>query len=213
MEAFNISLNDLFLSILRWVIGLILGCSLGLLFGLIGSFKPTYSLLKFLNDFFRSIPIIGLVPVIQMNLGINEYGKIGLIAWAVMFPVWITVRNALETKMEIINLVLQASKITGFEFFRLFTFPKVLGGFLKGIELAIGIAWLALVAAEWIGTYTQGLWAGGLGYKLLTGYELNNWETVHVGILLFGLLGVSSSYLWRVTMYFIFKKNNNFNPL
>ena len=148
-----------------------------------------------------------------MNFGINECGKIGLIAWAVMFPIWITVRNALEKSFENVNLVLLVLNITGFMYFKLFTFPKILGGFLKGIELAIGTAWLALVASEWIGTYTQGFWAGGLGYKLLVGYELNNWKTVHFGIILFGLLGVSSSYMWRLFIYLLFQRNKYFNPI
>lgn len=206
-------MSDLYLSILRWLLGLSIGCTLGLLFALLGNLKPTKSIFKILNDFFRAIPIIGLVPVIQMNIGINEYGKIGLIAWAVIFPVWITVRNSLEKNLESVNLVLIAAKITSLNYFKLFTLPKVLGGFLKGVELAIGIAWLAVVAAEWIGTYTQGFWAGGLGYKLLTGYELNNWRTVHVSILIFGSLGFLSAYSWRCLMYFVFQKNKSFNPI
>ncbi len=213
MDNYNLLTNDILLSILRWAIGLIIGCVLGLLLALLGNLKPTKFAFKIINDFFRAIPIIGLVPVIQMNIGINEFGKIGLIAWAVMFPVWITVRNALDKKLENAELVLLASNISGIQYFKLFTFPKLLGGFLRGVELAIGIGWLALVASEWIGTYTHGFWAGGLGYKLLAGYELNNWNTVHFGIVLFGVLGLCSAYLWRLIMYFLFQKNKTFNPI
>lgn len=180
---------------------------------LLGSYKPSTIILKIMNDFLRAIPIIGLVPVIQMNIGINEYGKIGLIAWAVIFPVWITVRNAIEKNLENSDLRLKASGITGYKYFSLFVFPKVLGGFLRGVELAIGIAWLAVVAAEWIGTYTQGFWSGGLGYKLVYGYELNNWGTVHISLLLFGLLGFLSAYAWHWTMHLVFEKSKSFNPI
>jgi len=205
--------NDIFLSLLRWSIGLSIGCIIGLIMALIGSYKPSSFLLKTINDFLRAIPIIGLIPVIQMNIGINEYGKIGLIAWAVVFPVWITVRNAIEKNLENSHLVLIASGISEYNFFKYFTFPKILGGFLRGIELAIGIAWLAVVAAEWIGTYTMGFWAGGLGYKMLTGYELNNWMTVHISLLLFGALGLTTAYIWRFIMKLAFEKNKSFNPI
>jgi sulfonate transport system permease protein len=205
--------KDILLSLLRWSIGLSIGCILGLIMALLGTFKPLLFVFKMSNDFLRAIPIIGLIPVVQMNIGINEYGKVGLIAWAVLFPVWITVRNAIEKKLESSELTLMAANIKGVSFFKIFTFPKILGGFLRGIELGIGIGWLAVVAAEWIGTYTQGFWSGGLGYKMLLGYELNNWWTVHSGLLLFGILGLCTAYIWRIVMKVAFEKNKSFNPI
>lgn len=213
MEIYNLHTNDILLSILRWILGLLIGCVLGLFLALLGNLKPTKFVFIIISDFFRAIPILGLVPVIQMNIGVNEYGKIGLIAWSVMFPVWITVRMALDKKMQNVELVLMAATIKDYTYFKLFTLPKLLGGFLRGVEIAIGIGWLALVASEWIGTYTQGFWAGGLGYELLAGYELNNWETVHVSILLFGALGLVSAYSWRLIMYVVFIRSKKFNPI
>lgn len=209
----GIDIHDIFLSSLRWLLGLSIGCVLGLCFALLGSFRYSNFALRIFVDFLRAIPIIGLVPVIQMNFGINEYGKIGLIAWAVIFPVWITVSSAMEKKMENSKLLLSASKIKGWSLFKLFTLPKLLGGFLRGVELAIGIAWLAVVAAEWIGTYTQGFWGGGLGYKLILGNELNNWEMVHFNLLTFGILGLSTAYIWRLLMYLLFQRSKSFNPI
>jgi sulfonate transport system permease protein len=206
-------LYDILLSLLRWSIGLSIGCFVGLLMALLGSYKPSSFILKIINDFLRAIPIIGLVPVIQMNIGINEYGKIGLIAWAVIFPVWITVRNAIEKNLENSHLILTAANISKYHFFKFFTFPKILGGFLRGVELVIGIAWLAVVAAEWVGTYTMGFWSGGLGYKMLIGYELNNWGTVHISLLLFGILGLFSAYIWRLVMKLVFENNKSYNPV
>lgn len=162
------------------------------------------------------MPIIGLVPVVQMNIGINEYGKIGLIAWAVMFPVWITVRAAMDKKLESADLMLKAANTSNWNYFKLFTFPKLLGGFLRAVEIAIGIAWLAVVAAEWIGTYREGFWAGGLGYKLIVGYDQNNWTVVHLSLVIFGLLGLTSAYLWRLISTVLFtkiKKLKWFNPV
>lgn len=208
-----IQVNDIFLSFLRWSIGLSIGCSVGFLLAVAGNIKYTNSITRVFVDFLRAVPIIGLVPVIQMNIGINEYGKIGLIAWAVMFPVWITVRSAMDKNLESSTLMLKASNINSWRYFKLFTLPKLFGGFLRGIEIAIGIAWLAVVAAEWIGTYTQGFWAGGLGYKLILGHELNNWNMVHLNLLVFGLLGLSTAYLWRLITHLIFGKGKSFNPI
>ena len=213
-EAMGVlDLYDIFLSSLRWFIGLSLGCGFGFLLALAGNVKRANFVVKILVDFLRAIPIIGLVPVIQMNVGINEYGKIGLIAWAVLFPVSISVRSAMDKNLESATLMLRAAQNSGWTFFKLFTFPKLLGGFLRGIEIAIGIAWLAVVAAEWVGTYTQGFWGGGLGYKLIVGYELNNWRVVHLNLMVFGLLGFLTAYSWRWITSFVFTHNHSFNPI
>jgi sulfonate transport system permease protein len=208
-----LTLHDVFLSCLRWSIGLSVGCLIGFILAIVSGVRLANAMVRLLVDFLRAIPIIGLVPVIQMNVGINEYGKIGLIAWAVMFPVWITVRSTMEQNLESADLMLKATKKTSGEYFQLFTLPRLLGGFLRGIEIAIGIAWLAVVAAEWIGTYTQGFWAGGLGYKLIVGYELNNWKIVHLNLLVFGFLGISSAYLWRLVSRYVFSNKRPFNPI
>ena len=205
--------EDVLLSILRWFLGLSSGCLLGLLFAIIGNFRYIKRASKFTNDFLRAIPIIGLIPVVQMNIGINEFGKIGLISWAVLFPVWITVRNALNDEFNNTRLLLLASNKSRTKFFRFYTLPKLFGGFLEGIELAIGIAWLAVVAGEWIGTYTLGFWSGGLGYRLTIGYELNNWPMVHLSLLVFGVLGFLSAYIWRWGIGRYYRKNGHFNPL
>jgi sulfonate transport system permease protein len=208
-----LQLNDVFLSFLRWLIGLSLGSSLGFLLALVGNLRRGNFIVKLLVDFLRAIPIIGLVPVIQMNIGINEYGKVGLIAWAVLFPVSISVRSAMDKNLESATLMLRAAQRTSWTFFKLFTLPKLFGGFLRGIEIAIGIAWLAVVAAEWLGTYTQGFWGGGLGYKLIVGYELNNWRIVHFNLVVFGLLGFLTAHSWRWITNLVFKKNKSFNPI
>jgi len=54
---------DILLSLLRWSIGLSIGCIIGLIMALLGSYKPSSFFLKIINDFLRAIPIIGLVPV------------------------------------------------------------------------------------------------------------------------------------------------------
>jgi len=206
--------KDLWLSLLRWGIGLSIGSFAGLLVATIGQVR----LLRrgpyvFLLDFLRAIPIIGLVPVIQMNIGVNEYGKVGLIAWGVMFPVWLTVRGAFSKTLPDAELMLRGINIDRLQFYKVYIWPKILGGFIHGIEIGVGIAWLCVVAAEWIGTYTQGFWAGGIGYRLVVGYNQNDWVMVHLVLLLFGVLGTTTALLWRVSVRFIFRRCDGFDPM
>jgi ABC-type nitrate/sulfonate/bicarbonate transport system permease component len=70
-------------------------------------------------------------------------------------------------------------------------------GWLKGVEVAIGIGWVAVVAAEWVGTFSEGFWAGGLGYRVVMAHDANNRPGMLICIALFGVLGMLSSGAWR----------------
>ena len=205
---------DIFLSLLRWGIGLFLGSFLGVIFFLI-EFFPFFKMKWFKSsfDFFRAIPIIGLVPLIQIIIGVEEFGKIGLIAWGVMFPVWISVRTAYKKDLPNAELMLKGVNTSNNKFLRIYVIPRIISGFIKGVEIAIGIGWLCVVAAEWIGTYTKGFWAGGIGYKLIVESDISNWFGVLCILLIFGTLGIISSWVWKIIVKFSIKKIRVFDPL
>ncbi len=210
---YDLNFYDIFLSSLRWLIGLSIGSLLGIILALITQIKVLRNnRLRILIDFLRAIPLIGLIPVVQINIGINEYGKIGIIVWAVTFVVWITVKNSMEKTLPNCELMLKAAKSSKRTYLKIFTIPKIINGFFKGIELSIGTAWLCVVAAEWVGTFSDGFWAGGMGFKLTTGYELTNWQNVYLSLFCFGILGLMTSFIWRLFISRIFSYNKRFNP-
>ncbi len=210
----SISGLDILLSSLRWFIGLffgtIAGCILSLISYSIGRWSNRLSLLL---DFLRAIPIIGLVPVIQMTIGYGEAGKFLLIAWATAFPVWISVDSALKRKSRELETVLACYELTGLKFFRHYIFPRLLAGFVSGVEVSIGIAWLSVVAAEFIGIYQDGFWAGGLGYLIMDAHNLNNWHDVILGLSIFGLLGMVTAKAWSLIYKYLFSSIEGFNPM
>lgn len=193
----GIELHDVGISSLRWLLGVLSGTAFGFLLGSLSLHAPTDRRISWLFHFLRSVPIIGLVPVIQWVFGISEIGKIGLIAWAVSFPVWISVKRAAEVRLPETELSLRARRVTGYDLFRVYTFPRVLRGLFQGFEIALGIGWLAVVASELIATYSKGFWSGGLGHRLFYAFSLNDWTTGTSALLLFGMLGIVSSFLWN----------------
>lgn len=192
---------DIILTFIRWFIGLIFGAFMGILLaaldGLFHNINKNYSkLLIIIGDFFRALPIIALVPIIQL-ISVSEQWKIGLIAWAVMFPVWLSINQARNKKMTDSEISLLGIGMKRIDFIKHYHFPKALSGLLVGIDIGIGVAWLSVVAAEWIGTYSTGFWAGGLGYKIMRAHDANNWIGMMSCLILFGILGITSSKLWR----------------
>jgi len=211
---------DIALTILRWIAGLGVGVLLGLIIATLQTLVPGEQGSKRLNtwltvaplDFLRALPIIALVPLVQM-ISISERWKVALIAWAVMFPMYLSMRQARLRSLVDTELALNAAGLSSLDIFRNYKLPKALGGLLKGVEISIGIAWLSVVAAEWVGTFSEGFWAGGLGYKITKAHEANNWSSMLICLALFGLLGTSTAWTWRI----LFTKEralaNGFNPL
>lgn len=206
-------LRDIDLSVLRWLFGLSLGTIAALfLTGLSRTRNFERARFSQLLDFFRAIPIIGLVPLIQMHIGVREYGKICLIAWGVMFPVWLTIRAATSRVLSESELMLKGARASRNTIRRILLWPRLLGGIIVGVEIGIGVAWLCVVAAEWIGTYTQGFWSGGLGYRLVVSYENNDWRRLYLALFTFGLLGIGSSYAWKLFVKLAVARTDGFDP-
>lgn len=206
-------ITDIELSSLRWLMGFLLGGVLGLALAAIGRIghSDRRGLAHVLN-FLRAIPILGLVPVIQM-VSVNELGKVGLIAWGVMFPVWLSVRAADARSLEDAELRLLGARLDVVQVHRAIVWPKLLGGLIQGLEIGVGIGWLCVVAAESIGTYSIGFWSGGLGYRLILNYQNNSWAGVFLVLACFGALGMITAWIWKKGIIWICGRMGGFNPI
>jgi NitT/TauT family transport system permease protein len=68
---------------------------------------------------------------------------------------------------------------------RYIAFPYALPSIAGGIRIAMGIAWMCLVAAEQFGVSSS-----GLGYKIWSYYYLHEMDYVLLYIVMLGLLGL-----------------------
>jgi len=196
--------KDVLLTTLRWSGGVALGavvalCVAGfeaLLRVALRYVRLTVFPFTMVFDFLRALPVIALVPLVQM-VAVDEWSKFALIAWAVTFPTWLAIRQSWLEQMIDTELALKASGLRKRDILRSYDLPKAFRGLLRGIEISIGIAWISVVAAEWIGNLRPGFWDGGLGYRVEYAHQSANWSGVLACLGLFGLLGVVSTFLWR----------------
>jgi sulfonate transport system permease protein len=206
MDSLWPSLKDVLLTTLRWSSGVAIGAAVALIASVVeavvrGALRlvrlaALSGALTIPFDFLRALPVIALVPLVQL-IGVDEWWKFALIAWAATFPIWLRIRQAWLQQMIDTELALKASGLRRIDIFRSYDFPKALGGLLQGIEISIGIAWISTVAAEWIGTFSTGFWAGGLGYKVQVAHDANNWGAMLACLGYFGALGIASTSIWR----------------
>ena len=220
MEATWPTFNDVFLTSIRWSVGLcgaaVGGLALALGEALIAS-RASYQaniLARAIGgtmNFLRALPVIALVPLVQM-FGVDEWWKISLIAWAATFPIWLSIRQALNHPMIDTELVLFGSGVSSSQIFWSYRFPRTLGGLINGLEISIGVAWISVVAAEWVGTFTTGFWAGGLGYKVLKAHDANNIVGMLSCLGLFGVLGTLTAQIWSKIPFLIAFIHPGFDP-
>lgn len=198
--------HDVIVTSLRWLMGLTLA-------GLVGVVVSTLSAMRRVDgseaalsrgsrvlviaiDFLRALPVIALMPLVQ-TFGVTEPYKIGLIAWAALFPIVIAIRKAILEPMMDLELVLRGAQLDWWSTIRTYTLPKALAGLRHGIEVSIGVAWIAVVVGEMLGNFSTGFWSGGLGHHVKEAYEANHRPGMLASLAIFGVLGCATSWGWR----------------
>jgi NitT/TauT family transport system permease protein len=137
------------------------------------------------------IPKISLLPLIMLYLGIGEASKVALVALAVIFLVLI---NAMAGVLAIDPIYFDVAKNYGASRRKLWTrivIPGALPMIFVGMRLGIGVAFIVIVAAEFVAARS------GIGYLIWTSWEVMRIENMFVGIIVITVLGVLSTFLLR----------------
>ncbi|WP_407308076.1 ABC transporter permease [Desulfosporosinus sp. SB140] len=198
--------QNILASMIRVVIGFLIAIlfsvPLGIIIGLNNRVKV---LINPILNFFQQIPGIALIPIFILWLGIEESSKIAIIVYSAIFPIILNTINGIETTDK--NLI-EVAIINGISnvglAYRVYL-PSMLPSLFVGMRLGLSYCWRSLVAVELLGA------SKGLGYLIQQGRELAQPETMFLGVLIIGLIGMIfdnlSKGIERKT--FRFKYTNN----
>src|SRR6516164_3355628 len=114
----------------------------------------------------RAIPSLAWVPLFILWLGIFETSKVALIAVGVFFPVYLGVLGAILSVDRKIVEVGRAFRLSGPAMIRRILLPAVLPAYVVALRVGLGLGWMFVVAAEFMGA------SEGLGYLLIDGQQL-----------------------------------------
>lgn len=185
--------SDIAASMSRYVPGFIIGSLIGIVIGLItGIFRRTGYAINPLFHYFRSIPSVALIPFMLVLFGLGNLGKISLVAWACMFPVWLSTQAGVR---QVPKEYLQASRIFGIKGIRQVSqvlLPCTMPYIVNGLRVAVSTGLFALAAAE--------IFAGssGIGFRIEYSYQLFQTDTMVGMILLLGLIAFLADLLLSV---------------
>lgn len=180
-------------SVRRWLFGFLAGGGLGLLLGALNGLSTrSENITDTTVQMLRTVPFMGLTPLLVMWFGLGETPKIILIAAASFFPVYVNtlagVRNVNRGLVE----VGQAFELSGPELMRRIILPAALPEILTGIRYSLGIAWLALVIAELMAAES------GIGFWLLQGREAVRVDIVLASLFVFSAAGKLMDSVLRI---------------
>ena len=184
--------NDILASLVHLGIGYGLGIAIGLLLALLAArFELVEIIIDPIVEILRPISAIAWIPLAILMFGIGRGVPVFLIFYAAIFPVFI---NTLAGIKQVDPRLVQAAEMLGASRQLIVThvvMPAALPLILAGARLSLGVAWMAMVAAELTGADS------GLGWRIFWYQEFFAMDKVMAVILTIGILGYIFDTLLR----------------
>jgi sulfonate transport system permease protein len=177
-------------TLLRVAVGFGLGTAAGTLLGALAGYSSlTRRLIDPTLQGLRAVPSIAWIPLFILWLGIFETSKVALIAVGVFFPVYLGTMGAILSVDRKIVEVGRVFRLSGPAMVRRILLPAVLPTYVWSLRAGLGLGWMFVIAAEFMGA------SEGLGYLLIDGQQLGKPAEIVAAILAFAVLGKLSDAL------------------
>jgi sulfonate transport system permease protein len=185
--------HHLAISLARVSAGLALGVSIGIALALVAGLSrvgddavdPPLQML-------RTLPYLGMTPLMILWFGIGELPKIALVAFASVFPVYLTLLGGIRA---VDPKLVEAAKVFGLDrggIVRHVILPGALAPALVGLRYSLGAAWLSLVVGEQINADS------GIGYLIMDARDFLRTDIIVVGLLVYAILGLLTDSIVRL---------------
>jgi sulfonate transport system permease protein len=180
-------------SVQRVVLGLAVGLVTAVVLStLSGLFRRGEDIIDAPMQMLRTVPVIGLIPLLIIWLGIGEEPKIVLIGLAVTFPLYMNIYGGIRN---VDASLVEAAKTLGLGWFsqvRHIILPAAMPNALVGLRYSLGSAWLALVFGETINANA------GIGFEMNQAREFYQTDVIVVCLVLYALLGLIADLIVRL---------------
>ena len=174
-----------------WGFGLavLVGVPVGLV---LGWFRVAYSAFNPFIQILRPISPIAWIPVAILWFGVKDTAPIFLIFLASVFPITVSAMAAVQNMQQVYLRAAQNFGLSGIPLFRRVILPAALPQIITGLRIALGVAWLVVVAAEMIAVNS------GLGYLIIDARNAGKrYDLVVAGMVMIGLIGLLLDVLMR----------------
>lgn len=178
------SLRD---SLLRVASGYLLAAGAGTLIGLLMGWYAWLAIsLNPVIQMLRPVSPLAWIPVAIVLFGVGSSAAVFLIFLGAFFPIVVTTMNGVRQVPRMYLLVGRNFGLSPAAILWRVVLPAALPQILTGFRIALGIAWLVVVAAEMVAVDS------GLGYLIIDSRNAGKrYDLVVAGMLLIGLVGLT----------------------
>lgn len=184
---------NVYASMKRVLIGFAINTAIGVPLGIFfGIYSGVYEYFKSLINFLRNTPPLALIPLLILWFGIGEESKIIIIVLASFFPIFTSTLKGIkncDSKLIEVGRVFEFSKL---QIIFKIIIPNAILDIAVGLKLALGYSFRAIIGAELVAA------SSGLGYLISDGKEMSRTDVVIVGIIVIGLLGIITDYIFSI---------------
>ncbi|MBD2358554.1 nitrate ABC transporter permease [Tolypothrix sp. FACHB-123] len=167
---------------ISYTLAAIVGIGLGILIGvnqtMSKALDPIFQLL-------RTVPPLAWVPISLAALRQNEPAALFVIFITAIWPILINTAVGVTQIPQDYNNVAKVLQLSRKEYFTNILIPAALPYIFTGLRIAIGLAWLAIIAAEIV---MSGI--VGIGFFIWDAYQNNNVSEVILALVYIGVVGL-----------------------
>ena len=180
-------------SLFRVSTGFLLALTVGIPFGLfVGWYGRAFLAFNPMIQLLRPISPIAWIPVAILWFGVSDLAPIFLIFLASVFPITTATAQAVQNIQLVYLRAARNFGVKGLTLFRQVIFPAALPQIITAVRLALGVAWMVVVAAEMIAVNS------GLGYLIIDARNAGKrYDLVVAGMVLIGVIGLILDLLVR----------------
>ncbi|QGG50147.1 ABC transporter permease [Lysinibacillus pakistanensis] len=173
------------ISLFRFFSGYLLAVVVAVILGLfLGRWSKVWSILDPIVQVLRPVSPIAWSPFIVLWFGIGNMPAIVIIFIAAFFPVLLSTVSAVKKVDNVYLRVAANFEMSQFHLLKKIVFPAAFPMIANGLHMALGSAWIFLVAGEMVGAQS------GLGFLIVDARNSLSLDLVMAAIIVIGLLGL-----------------------
>ena len=185
--------DDVRTSFVRVTIGFLISTAIGVPIGvLIGTYRAVEAAIEPPVDFIRYMPVVGFVPLTIVWIGVDESQK-----WLIIFigtffqQVLLVMDNVKRVPREYVDIG-HTLGMKDVPILARIVVPSAAPAIWDTLRITLGWAWTWLVVAELVAANS------GLGHRITTAQRFFQTDTIFLGILVIGLMGLAMDQLMKL---------------
>ena len=171
-------------SLYRILSGLVWGVGIGVPVGVtVGYFGLALKVTNVPFQFLRMISPLAWMPIAVLAFQSWDSAIIFLIVMATVWPIIFSTAHGVRRIDPNWFKVARNLGASGFQMLRRIILPAIMTDVMAGIRLAVGVAWVVLVPAEYLGV------TSGLGYAINDARDTLSYDSLAAVVIVIGIIG------------------------